>query len=156
MVGTVRPHHGGPGNRRRRAARVLFHPAMPGERGNLTNRPWGRIAVGFRTQLARRPRGLVQVGDMIRFRRKMFGRIFAISHGVRAYFAPEPSAFARRGATRAKNASSAFFMIALSLYHSLINHGFGRRCMQRLYIIIIRRHANNSHCLYSTAGDLHM
>jgi len=43
VVGTVRPHHGGPGNRRRRAARVLFHPAVPGERGNLTNRPWGRI-----------------------------------------------------------------------------------------------------------------
>ena len=34
----------------------------------------------------------------------MFCRIFAISHGVRAYFAPEPSAFARRGARRAKNA----------------------------------------------------
>ena len=34
----------------------------------------------------------------------MFARIFAISHGVRAYFAPEPSAFARRGARRAKNA----------------------------------------------------
>ena len=34
-----------------------------------------------------------------------FGRIFAISDGVRAYFAPGPCAFARRGATREKNSA---------------------------------------------------
>ena len=45
----------------------------------------------------------LQVGEIIVFGLEMFGRIYAISHGVRAYFAvfaPEPSAFARRSATR--------------------------------------------------------
>ena len=44
----------------------------------------------------------VQVRRLIVFRGQMFGRIFAISLGVRAHFAPGPCAFARRGATREK------------------------------------------------------
>ena len=47
----------------------------------------------------------VQVRALIVFRRQMFGRIFAISDGVRAYFAPGPCAFARRGATREKKSA---------------------------------------------------
>ena len=38
VAGTVRPHHSGPRNRRRRAARVLFHRAVPSKRANLTTR----------------------------------------------------------------------------------------------------------------------
>ena len=39
VVGTVRPHHSGPRNRRRRAARVVpSHSTLPGERRSLTTR----------------------------------------------------------------------------------------------------------------------
>ena len=48
----------------------------------------------------------LQVGDKIIFRPRMFGRIFAISLGVRAHFAPAPCAFTRRGARRAKKKSA--------------------------------------------------
>ena len=42
----------------------------------------------------------LQVRALIIIRRQMFGRIFGISLGVRAHFAPGPCALARRGATR--------------------------------------------------------
>ena len=57
------------------------------------------------TTAARSRRQVVQVRALIVFRRQMFGRIFAISPGVRAHFAPGPCAFgacARRSATREK------------------------------------------------------
>ena len=51
----------------------------------------------------------VQVRALIVFRRQMFGRIFAISLGVRAHFAPGPCACARRSATREKLVRAARF-----------------------------------------------
>ena len=44
----------------------------------------------------------LQVRALIIIRRQMFGRIFGISLGVRAHFAPGPCALARRSATREK------------------------------------------------------
>ena len=60
--------------------------------------------------------------------------ILLLLHGVRAYFAPEPSAFERRAGKKCERVFSAAAR-SRHIYHSLINLGFalgGDACMQRL------------------------